>query len=90
MLAIVKKKDQYLKVFSEHFVCEALGEEMECLRDDLHQFESDLWPYFVSFILFSLFSCVYFIFLFDYGSCFKKTKLQRMKPMINAMALNVR
>ena len=82
MLTILKKKDKYIKVFSEHFMCQAFGEDMECVGDNLHQFESDLYAFSVSFILFSSFSCMYFIFLFDYGSCFKKTKLLRSKTSI--------
>ena len=82
MLAILKKKDKYIQVFSEHFMCQSVGEDMECVRDNFHQFESDLYAFSVSFILFSSFSCMYFIFLFDYGSCFKKTKIQRSKTSI--------
>ena len=82
MLAILKKKDKYIQVFSEHFMCQSLGEDMECVRNNFHQFESDLYAFSVSFILFSSFSCMYFIFLSDYGSCFKKTKIQRSKTSI--------
>ena len=82
MLTILKKKDKYIRVFSEHFMCQAFGEDMECVGDNFHQFESDLYAFSVSFILFSSFSCMYFIFLLDYGSCFKKTKLLRSKTSI--------
>ena len=82
MLAILKKKDKYIKVFSEYFLCEAFGKDMDCVRDNFHQFESDLYAFSVSFIIYSSLSYMYFIFLFDYGFCFKKSKIQRSKASI--------
>ena len=61
MFAVLKKKDKYIQAFSEHFMCQSLGEDMECVRDNFHQFESDLYAFSVSFILFSSSSCIYFM-----------------------------
>ena len=89
MLTILKKKDKYIKVFSEYFLCEAFGEDMECVRDNFHQFESDLYEFSVSFILFSSLSYMYFIIFLIMAFVLRKVKYKDQKLLLHLAIFNI-
>ena len=71
------KDDDITRVISEHFTCEACGEETECSRDDFQQLQSDLNANHISIIAFSLIPVALFIFLLNFGTlgkfCYRHT-----------------
>lgn len=70
---VLSKRNEIVMVVSNHFMCEAHGEDMECSRDNFRQFENDIYALSVGNALFTLIPCIYFIFLLDYSLCCKKS-----------------
>ena len=59
-------KDNYIRVISEHFMCEAHGEGAECSKDSFQHLQNDIFAHSVGHTCTSLLPCAFFIFLFDF------------------------
>ena len=66
---MLSKANEIEKEVTTHFMCEALGEDMECSRDSIHQFKNDIYASSLSYVLLGLLPFIYFLFLLDYSFC---------------------
>ena len=69
---VLSKRNKIEKEVANHFMCEALGEDMECSRDNFRHFENDIYALSLGYALFNLIPCICFILLLNYSLCCKK------------------
>ena len=72
---MLREANEIEKAVDTHFMCEALGEDMECSRYSFHHFENDIYASSLSPVLLGLLPFIYFLFLYDYSFCCRKGRV---------------
>ena len=72
---MLSEANEIEKAVDTHFMCEALGEDIECSRYSFHHFENDIYASSLSPVLLSLLPFIYFLFLLDYSFCCRKGRV---------------
>ena len=73
---MLREANEIERAAAAHFMCEALGEDMECSRYSFHQFENDIYASSLSNVLLGLLPFIYFLFLLDYRFFCRKSTLR--------------